>query len=151
MENFKVVTIEKQLTISVRAAVKNEDIATHMSRTYGEIVMFVQERGIEIVGAPIAYYNSWNDKEVDLACAFPIAAPFTEEGKFKSFTIPSGKAVVAIHVGPYGSLMGTYAEMEKFIRENKMQPMPQMWEQYLNDPSEVPSDKLQTKIVWPIM
>ncbi|OPY34475.1 MAG: Bacterial transcription activator, effector binding domain [Methanomassiliicoccales archaeon PtaU1.Bin124] len=150
MTEFQLVTTERQMTVSIQAKVNVQDISSYMGKAYGELFAFSQKNGLTIVGPPIAYYNSWNDQEVDVICAFPVSAPFHPEGMFKAFELPKVKAVVAIHVGPYKDLVVTYTAMQKWMEENGLVPEGYMWEEYLNDPSEVGQEDARTKLTWPV-
>ena len=151
MTDVQLLTTSRQMTVAIQANVKVQDIPGYMGKAYGELFGFIQAKHLTMVGPPIAYYNSWGNEEVDLICAFPVSAPFHPEGMFKAFELPSVKAAVAVHVGPYPNLMETYVAVEKWMKENGLEPAKFMWEEYLNDPSEVSPDQLRTKIVWPVL
>lgn len=150
MTDIQLIDAKEQPAFTVRERVKNSDIPTAMGRMYGELVGFMQRKGVQVAGPPFAYYHSWSDQEVDLECGFPVAAPVSGEGKVKPFTLPAVKAVTAMHVGPYHKLMETYTEAERWMRANGHEPATYMWELYLNEPNKVPPEQLMTQIFWPI-
>lgn len=150
VQGIEQLTTARQLMVSIQANVKVIDISSYMGKAYGELFVFAQKSGCVITGPPVAYYASWSDADVDLVLGFPVAEPFHAEGMFKAFELPSVKAVQAVHVGPYTDLVKTYTAMEQWMKEKGLAPAKYMWEEYLNDPSEVPSQELMTRIIWPI-
>jgi len=150
MQEIELITTDRQLMASIQAKVKVADISSYMGKAYGELFVFTQKNGCVMTGPPVAYYNSWSDTEVDLILGFPVSQPFHAEGMFKAFELPSVKAVRAVHVGPYADLVKTYIAMEQWMKEKGLAPAQYMWEEYLDDPSEVPQQELRTRITWPL-
>jgi len=65
--------------------------------------------------------------------------------------LPGGRAVSAIHVGPFDTLEQTYTELMAWMAEQRLQPAEHMWEIYLSDPATEPDPSTwRTQIVWPV-
>jgi effector-binding domain-containing protein len=150
MSGIEIITTQAQASIALREKVKVKDISQAMGRLYGEIYGYMEKKGIPLAGPPFAYYHAWSEQEVDLECGFPTVGTVKGEGRFETFTLPSVRAVVGMHIGPYPDIVKTYTEVQKWMKENAHQPADQMWEVYLNDPSITPPEKLMTQIVWPL-
>ena len=148
MSDIELITTEAQSAVAIRERVNVIEIPLAMGRLFGELATLAGE--VEMVGPPFAYYHTWSDQEVDVECGFPIAGEFEARGRFKPFTLPAVRAVVATHVGPYDKLMETYTKMETWMKEHGHRPAGYMWEFYLNEPGKVPPEKLMTKLVWPV-
>jgi effector-binding domain-containing protein len=148
MSGIELTTTKAQAAVSIREKVKVKEIPQAMGRMYGELATIMGK--VQMVGPPFAYYHSWSNEEVDVECGFPIAGEFKPQGKFKAFTLPSVKAVVTMHVGPYDKLMESYTKMEQWTRTNGHTPADYMWEIYLNEPGKVPPEQLMTQLIWPI-
>ena len=74
------------------------------------------------------------------------------EGEAHSLVLPGGRAVVLVHTGPFETLRETYAQLQAWMNEQRVQPATGMWECYLTDPVTEPDPaRWQTKIVWPIV
>lgn len=129
---------------------RHEDIPQAIGQAYGELGEFVARRGLCVTGPPFVYYHSWEGDRTDLECGFPVEGPFEGEGRIRPFTLPSARAATAIHVGPYGKLMETYASMKEWMLSQGYEPEGRMWERYLNEPGTVPDEKLMTEIIWEI-
>ena len=55
-----------------------------------------------------------------------------------------------MHIGPYQKVGETYKKMVKFAKENNLALENESIEYYLNDPSTVTKDKLETEVLIPI-
>jgi AraC family transcriptional regulator len=148
MSGIELTTTKAQAAVSIREKVNVRDIPQAMGRMLGELVTLMGQ--VQIVGPPFAYYHSWSSEEVDFECGFPIAGEFKPHGKFRAITLPSVKAVVAMHVGPYDKLVESYTKMDQWMKANGHTPADYMWEFYLNDPNKVPPEQLMTQLIWPI-
>jgi effector-binding domain-containing protein len=136
--------------VTMREKVELKDLAETMGRMYQGVADFLQEKGVPIAGPPFAFYNSWPPNAVDVECGFPVEKEIKATGKVHSFTLPSVKAVVTVHKGPYQEMTVTYGHVMDWMKENKVSPADYMWEVYLNDPTSTSMEELLTEIVWPI-
>ena len=150
MKEIKIITTQAQHAATIREKVRMEDISLAMGRVYGERSEFIMRKKLQVVGPPFTYYHSWSDDCIDLECGFPVSGPIEGDSRIKPFALPSVRAAMATHVGPYHRLGETYAIVEKFIRSSNLVPAPYMWEKYLNEPGKVPDEQLLTEIYWPI-
>lgn len=150
--NSEVKEIEtvSQPALSIRETVKVADIPASMGKAFMEVWTYMQRKNIAPANAPFAYYHSWSSGEVEMECGFPTASPIPGEGMIKAFSLPAVKAVTSTHIGPYSTIMETYAIIEGYIRAHGLEPVGPMWEVYLNDPSMVAPEELMTQIIWPI-
>lgn len=148
MIDIELTTTTAQPAVTMRERVNVRDIPQTMGRMFMEIGALMGK--VQIVGPPFAYYHSWSMEEVDIECGFPIAGEFIPDGKFRAMTLPSVRAVVAMHVGPYDKLMDSYSKMDQWMKERGHAPADFMWESYLNEPGKVPPEQLMTQLIWPI-
>lgn len=149
MGEFEVITTQEQTAISIREKVKMQDIPQAMGRMFGELMPILQ-KDVQCAGPPFALYHSWASDETDMDVGFPVAGKAVTKGRVKPLELPSVKAVVGMHMGPYDKIVDTYNKMMGWMKAQGYEPADYMWEEYLNSPDEVPSDKLMTRLVWPI-
>ncbi len=103
------------------------------------------------VGPPFGKYYGTPTAVVDVEAGFPVAAAIEPAGDVVPGTLPGGKVVEAIHVGPYDTMETTYAEVERYFTEAKLAPGSVMWESDLTDPEAEPDPAAwRTQICWPI-
>jgi AraC family transcriptional regulator len=149
MDEIELTNTKEQPTVTIREKVKVGEIPQTMGRMFGDIYGTLMGKA-QLTGPAFVYYHSWSNDEVDMECGFYVVGDFKPFGKFRAFTLPAVKAVVATHVGPYDKLVDSYTKMQEWMKNKGLVPAEQMWELYLNGPDEVPPEKLITKMVWPV-
>jgi effector-binding domain-containing protein len=149
---FETVEAQSQpmLYVTRGAGMAPEEIATVMQEAFAAIGAFIGRTGIAPAGPPLSVYRDWDATtgKMQIDIGFPVAAADTAkaEGDVKAGVTPSGKALKAIHRGPYKTLRETYGVLSEHIKQAGM-PMPQVaWEVYITDPDQVPEDELLTEI-----
>ncbi len=73
-----------------------------------------------------------------------------ERGEVAGSELPSGRAAVLVHQGPYGRLGDSWGRMEELMAERHLLSAACGWEHYIDDPETVPPEELRTELVHPI-
>ncbi len=146
---IEVVEVEEKEAMAVRTVVSNDRIGEAMGSIFYRVMDFVAERGAVFDGPPFAFYHSYNDERTDMTCGFPVKQAIDDDEDIRPFKIPGGRAVTAVHVGPYDKVIDTYHKVQEFIEAEGLRPSA-MWEYYLNDPEENPPEKLLTQLYWKV-
>ncbi len=111
-------------------------------------------QGLQPVGPLMSiYFNSPADTpEADLkwATAFPIAMDVDVKAPLRKVEFKDQKAAVYLYVGPYDQLPQTYTAIYTYIAQNSFKILGPVFERYLNSPTEVQPDKLETEIYVPV-
>lgn len=149
MENIEVVTTKAQTAIAIREKIKIDEIPQVMGRLFGELVPLLGNE-VQCVGPPFVLYHSWSQDEVDMDVGFPVAGEGVTAGKVRPIELPSVRAAVSVHIGPYEKLVDTYNLMMVWMKQKGLVPADYMWEEYLNSPQDTPPERLMTKIYWPL-
>ncbi|MFA5312935.1 MAG: GyrI-like domain-containing protein [Methanomassiliicoccales archaeon] len=150
IKDIRMVEIAPINGMSVRGVVAFENIAKSVGESYGDVIGYMMRNGIQPNGPPFAFYHSYDDRSTDMEAGFPCAEVMEGEGRVKAMTLPGGKVVAAMHIGPYDKLAESYNEMLRWMSENSLKPRTEMWEVYLNSPDEVKDpSQLVTEIYWP--
>ncbi|MCG7840380.1 MAG: GyrI-like domain-containing protein [Methanomassiliicoccales archaeon] len=149
MTEFEIIDTKAQEAIAIRERVRVKDIPQVMGRMFGEIVPLLNGE-VQCCGPPFTFYHSWSGDETDMEVGFPVSGKGISKGRVRPFVLPAGKAVMAMHTGPYEKLVDTYNKMMEWMKVKGLQPADHMWEEYLNGPDDTPMDKLMTKLIWPI-
>lgn len=149
MNEFEIVTTEAKAAIAIREKVRAGDVPQVMSAMFGELMPLLQGE-VVCTGPPFAFYHSLSFVEMDMEVGFPVMGKGISKGRVKPFELPSVKAAVTIHIGPYDKLAETYQRMMEWMNANGHQYAGYMWEEYLNSPSDTPENKLMTRLIMPI-
>ena len=139
------------LTAGVRKAVPMDELTDFFSHAFTETMRVLTEQGIQPAGPPFGKYYGMPGATVDVEAGYPVAEPVTASGEVVPGLLPGGRAVEAVHVGPYDTLVQTYAAIEEFVAAQGWTPGDVMWESYLSDPSIEPAPTTwRTLISWPM-
>lgn len=148
---FRVVELDAQPALAIREEISFQEIGKRMGELFTELANVLQSKGGMVAGPPFALYHSWDDRKVVVEVGFPTGVPVDGEGRLLPITLPGGKAVTGIHVGPYDRIGETYKRMMDWMTERKLKPKGMMWETYLTDPGrEGDPSKYMTQIFFTI-
>jgi len=148
---FKLVQLAPQPALAIREKLSFAEIPGKMPGIFDEIYRSITKHNITIVGAPFAFYHSWDDKETEMEVGFPVAPGSAGEGRIRPTTLPGGRVVTGTHIGPYDKLVDSYNAMTAWMKERGYEPAKSMWETYMTDPDvEKDQAKHVTEMFWPV-
>lgn len=134
------------LCIHTQSSVENLPIV--LDQCYGELMTYMQVHGVGMMGAPyVAYYNmDMNALDIEVG----VAVSMLTEGndRIQSDTLPAGKYIATLHVGPYKKIEPAYRALMTYMEEHNLEANGVAYEFYLNDPQDTLEDELQTKVLF---
>jgi effector-binding domain-containing protein len=149
MTDVTITDHHEEHTAGVREQVPIAELTQFFSRAFSETMAALQSQGVRPAGPPFGKYYGTPTTIVDVEAGFPVATVITTVGNVAPGTLPGGKVVEAIHVGPYDTMEQTYAEMERHFEEAGLTRGDVMWESYLSDPQTQPDPAgWRTRICW---
>lgn len=149
---FETVTAVSQPMLFVTHTAPMAEVGAVMGKAFGTLGAFIGRNRIEVAGPPLALYRDHAAGSVTMDVGFPVpqSALAKASGEIKQGVTPAGKALKAVHVGPYETLRDTYAAVEAELKQRGL-PMPQTsWEVYLTEPGTTPPAEMRTEIYMPI-
>lgn len=151
MTRFEVVEIAPQDAAVLRAEVPMPELRGVFDRAFHEVVAAVAAQDLAVTGPPFGFYPRMPAETVAVAAGFPTSGPVAPRGDVTAFTLPGGRAVRGVHVGPFEALEGTYRDLIAWAAAQGLALAGQMWESYLTDPSAEPDPaRWETQITWPL-
>ena len=127
-----------------------QEIAVTMADAFNAMGAFLGQSGVRPVGPPLAVYRDWDRKtgRMKIDVGFPVIPSDTikASGEVHAGQTPSGKALKAVHHGPYPKLRETYAAIEAHMEKAGLPMPPLAWEIYLSDPDTTPAEQLLTEV-----
>jgi effector-binding domain-containing protein len=146
---IEVKQVAKQPTLGIRTTTTLDRIGETLGTIYPKISQYIREKGIVPAGPPFALYHAFAPDHIELEGGIPLTEAIEGEGDIVGSELPEGKAATAWHIGHYDSLKETYQTMEKWMKENGIEPSFPCWEIYWTDPGEVEdSSQWKTEIFW---
>ncbi len=119
------------------------NISAIMGQNYGEIMQFMNQKGITQSGKPFTIYNEMNPNgSIIMSNAIPVAnaIEITEESTILSGYLPRTKAVRVTLKGNYTYLGKAWAEAMQYIEQYELTQSEQKpFEIYTNDPGNFPN------------
>jgi effector-binding domain-containing protein len=147
----EIIDLAPSEAIAVRGEVAIADLPTFFARAFHEAAEAAEACGVDIVGPPFGFYPEMPTETVAVEAGFPVSAPAEPVGSAHRLVLPGGRAVRAMHVGPYETMEQTYADLQSWMSERDIEPAGKMWECYLSDPAIEPDPETwRTQVVWPI-
>lgn len=136
------------LSIRTKAAVG--DLPAVMGQAFGAIAGYLGECGQAPAGAPFAAYYNMDMNNLDIEIGFPVSKKVSGKGNIQPSEIPAGEQVSCFFKGSYEDMKTPYEEINKWLTQNGYVSLGTSYEFYLNDPSQVPPNELETLIMFPV-
>ncbi|SFN54614.1 GyrI-like domain-containing protein [Mycetocola miduiensis] len=151
MTNIALTEHDEQPTAGVRKRVPMSELTGFFSRAFQDTMAALQAQGVHPTGPPFGKYYGMPTETVDVEAGFPVSATITAAGDVVPGSLPGGRCVEAVHVGPYDTMERTYAEIGRHFVDAGLTPGAVMWESYLSDPEVEPDPSAwRTRICWPV-
>lgn len=141
----------EQPTAGIRENVPMTELTSFFARAFHDTMGALQAQGMFPTGPPFGKYYGMPAETIDVEAGFPVATAIAPAGNVRPGTLPGGRCVEAIHVGPYDTMKQTYAEVERYVADAGLTPSAVVWESYLSDPQVEPDpSSWRTLICWPV-
>ncbi len=151
----RVVTLEPRPVAFARGSVKftqdttPEQVQMQVRQTYERVEAVMRGLGLMKDGDTMIITSAMDPVHWDFAVAVPIAvmppSPAPVDG-VEFGPSPGGRAVMAVHRGPYINIPATRERMASFIAGEGLTATRLMWEAYLTSPSETSPELLETHV-----
>jgi effector-binding domain-containing protein len=148
---IKMEDMEAIYFLSSKANVAVTDISNTLGNLYGGIMAYMGAKNIEMSGMPMCFYHTWDSDKTEMEAAIPV-----EEGKYKHTEtisygkLESGKVVTVTFLGSYDEMVMIHESIASYIEENGLEMRGTPLEIYVNDPTLVEPDRVETKIIYPV-
>ncbi|MDP4953964.1 MAG: SRPBCC family protein [Flavobacteriales bacterium] len=118
---------------------------------YGKLGEALAQAEGQMNGAPMFIVHEYKEGSMDAEFAVPIAARGAIDTSFHLAFIPGGRALSALHVGPYETTASTWEKLDDYVMKQGFQIRHSPYEAYINDPADLSGpEEYQTLIVYPI-
>jgi AraC-like DNA-binding protein/effector-binding domain-containing protein len=131
-------TLSPQPALIIRSRIPRSGIAATIGQSLGRIVPYAMGAGGALAGQPFARYPEFGIGMITIEVGMPLAAAIAGKDDIEAFTLPAGRAAVAMHGGSYEQLPDTYAALEHWMSGQKLTAASAPWEVYVSDPADHP-------------
>ncbi|OQY41540.1 MAG: AraC family transcriptional regulator [Anaerolineaceae bacterium 4572_78] len=139
-----------QPTLSIRTSSAVQDLPDVLGQSYGAISQYLAVLGESPAGAPFVGYYNMDMQDLDIEIGFPVSKELSGKGNIQTSEIQGGKFAATLHIGSYGEIESAYDALSRWMNENGHDSIGVSYEIYLNDPTRVQPNELQTKILFPL-
>jgi flavin reductase (DIM6/NTAB) family NADH-FMN oxidoreductase RutF/effector-binding domain-containing protein len=115
-----------------------------------DIEQYIKSIGVEPLEGPFVIRSEGLEPEADVKVGFTFKSQVKGKGTIKSGKISGGRFFKGKYTGPYSKMSSSLSSLHEHIIRNGFQSSGFVYEFYLNDPSKVSSDKLETVLLIPV-
>ena len=148
--NIETVELEPQPAMVVRRRVAITDFGEALADIFPRVFRHIAGAGGQPAGMPFMRYFSMDGVACDIAAGMPVREPIPGAGDIEPHELPGGKALTALHVGPYVGVGSVWTQVMRRAGELGSEHKFGGWDVYTNDPGEVAPEELETRIYLPI-
>ena len=140
-----------RVVVGLRERVSMPELAAFFGRSVPVVLDEIFRQGIEPSGPPIAIYLHEAGQVFEVTVGFPVDEPEVFRGALVIDELPQGRAVRAVHIGPYETLPETYAALGRWFTDRQVGIPRTMWEEYLEGPEAASGpSQYRTRVVYPL-
>ena len=155
MSKVETVEVAAQPFVGLRMTTSGDPqaIGSAMAPGFVALLGHLAERELEMAGMPLAVYHDFSPDQTTFEVGLPINAADADragDGDIAVGETPGGRAVKALHIGPYAKLGETHGAIMTFMADRGLQPAGPSWEVYVDDPGDADESTLRTEIYYPI-
>ena len=155
-------TAQPVLLVNKSVAADPAAISKAYADAYAQIGKILAARHLQQAGAPFGVDLQMNDKTLSFDAGIPVAAISGADataqnasvdaaaGAVRTGTSYAGKALMAVHVGPYEMIRQSYLKLAAYAAAHGYQANGPTFSRYVDDPMHTSLDKLRTEIYWPV-
>ena len=107
---------------------------------------------VRIAGPPLSlcHDQEYREDDQDIEVGVPVTGRVAVDEGMMVRTLEGGRAISAMHKGPYDTVGEAWARVFKFAQENGLHRSGPDREIYLNDPTNVPVSEVLTEVQLPV-
>ena len=138
-------------TAVIRGVVPVAELANFFDRSFSTLATVTSSQNVAITGPAFALYHGAPSATADLEVGFPTAQRVEPTDGVDVGSLPAGRAARLVHHGRYDELGSSWQRLERWMREQGLDPANSFWEVYVTEPSpEMDPADLRTELIWPV-
>lgn len=152
MTDFNVTELQPAPFAYIKRSAAIPDMSRVMGEGFATLGGLFAQGGAAPAGAPLAHYLDFTNNSTTFEMGFPIRpedAPGLQAAGLGIGETPRGTVMQAVHIGPYESMVATYAKMQDAMKRQGLTGAKDMWERYFSPP-ETPPAEVRTEVIWPV-
>lgn len=137
--------------LGIRGSMGFDKIPSFYEKSYGAIFPALEKAGGKPAGMPGGLYYTWDTEKMtaDLAAAVAFTGDIKAPSGMEVINLPAAKSLTIDYMGGYNGIGSAHEAMDAYMKENKLEQLTPVIEEYVTDPGTEPdSTKWLTKVVY---
>ena len=134
----QVVQTEARPAAVIHLTVPRAEIQNVMGPAIGEITAALAAQGIAPAGPMFSHHLRMDPQTFDVEVGFPVATPVAAAGRVKPGELPAARVARTVYHGPYEGLHSAWGELDRWVADQGLTPLPHLWESYVAGPESGP-------------
>lgn len=122
----------------IHVTIPRSQIQQVMGPAIHEVIAAASTQGIGPTGPVFAHHLKMSADTFDFEVGVPVSAPVQASGRVKASNLPGGRVARTVWQGNYDQLHAAWSEFGEWVRAQKLQPAPHLWEVYAKGPETDP-------------
>lgn len=143
------ITIQPMIVLAIRDTANTmAEIGPSLGKNYGAIGAFMGQNGLQMAGAPLAWYHTEKEPFI-LEAGIPVdKKPAASHPDIQVKEVRAANAVVVHFWGPYELTPQGYEKIREWLKKNNKKAAGPPFDQYVTDPTTVTDPyQVQTNII----
>jgi len=149
-EPIELVELQPRRALTVRRKMPQSGLGAFFMELYPRLRTAIVAQGATPSGPPFARYYNSDPAAFDTEAGIPFTGTVTAASGMRVTTLPGGRAVKTVHIGPYETLSQEYRRIEAHLEEHGLRGADGPWESYVDDAATTPHDKMRSEVFWPL-
>jgi effector-binding domain-containing protein len=126
-------------------------MAQTLASSLPRVAAYLAANGVQPTSAaPVARYLTYTNEATDFQAGFFVEKALPESGDIKVLNLPKSVVATVVHYGAYEKVGAVYEAIHHFMDELGYEAAGAPWEQYVDDPTTTPQDKVRTIVRYPL-
>ncbi len=127
------------------------DIGEFYGNSFGTIMGYMAENGVEMAGHPTGLFYNWTDTLAKMSAAIPVNKDAEGNEAVEFRTVEGSKALQIDYYGAYDEVGPAHEAMDAYMSANNLDYNGSVREVYVTDPmSEQDTSKWLTHVIYPV-
>ena len=125
---------EAQPTAVIHLTIPRAEIQQAMGPAHQELFAALAAQGVTPLGAWFSHHFRMDPATFDFEVGVPVSAPITPTGRVTNSHLPAARVARTVYHGGYEGLGAAWGELEQWIKGERLESAPELWEIYAAGP-----------------
>jgi effector-binding domain-containing protein len=137
--------------LGIRGTATFDNISAFFAKNFAALFPALEKAGGKPAGTPSGLYYTWDMEKstTDIAAAVACIGDFKAPAGMEVINLPAAKSLTIDYMGGYNGVGKAHDAMDAYMKENKLEQLTPVIEEYITDPGTEPdSNKWLTRVIY---